>query len=415
MIRLVRVTPIWAPESWVDRDRSARRTPSACRSPSLAAFSTAARSTATRAYSAAPKTPHASTRPTEIPSSSHSMLPIVAGRPNGDVRPATRAGGLLSAAPEPWEGRRTLERERGEAGVEVLRCRREPRRTGAQRQRGLRLSRPHLHARRRRGRWCCRRRDRLGDRGVRRLRAGARGPAGRSGRRCCRAGVRLAQEQIAAGVRRDPARTGMATTLTALATDGERFGLAHVGDSRGYVFRDGRLTRLTRDHTYVQRLVDEGNLPAEDVAVHPWRHVVLRSVNGTVDELGDVAPVSLAVGDRVLLASDGLTDLVTERADREPASSAPRRRRCGGAARRRARCRRPRQHHLPAGDGHRRSRGGGRGDLVGAAARPAQRGRRRGGADAEHRLTNGRRRDCVRESAHERDRSSAARGFGGRP
>ena len=125
-------------------------------------------------------------------------------------------------------------------------------------------------------------------------------------------GVRLAQEQIAVGVRRDPERTGMATTLTALATDGERFGLAHVGDSRGYVFRDGRLARLTRDHTYVQHLVDEGTLPAEDVAVHPWRHVVLRSVNGTVAELGDVDPVSLEVGDRVLLASDGLTDLVTE-------------------------------------------------------------------------------------------------------
>ncbi len=97
MIRLVRVTPIWAPESWVDRDLSARRTPSACRSPSPAAFSTAARSTATRAYSAAPKTPHASTRPTEIPSSSHSMLTIVAGRSPSDVRPATRAGGRLSA------------------------------------------------------------------------------------------------------------------------------------------------------------------------------------------------------------------------------------------------------------------------------------------------------------------------------
>jgi protein phosphatase len=124
--------------------------------------------------------------------------------------------------------------------------------------------------------------------------------------------VRLAQQQIAAGVRREPARTGMATTLTALATDGERFALAHVGDSRGYVFRDGSLARLTHDHTYVQHLVDEGTLQPEDVALHPWRHVVLRSVNGTLAELGDVAYVSLGIGDRVLLASDGLTDLVTE-------------------------------------------------------------------------------------------------------
>lgn len=125
-------------------------------------------------------------------------------------------------------------------------------------------------------------------------------------------GVRLAQEQIAVGVRREPARAGMATTLTALATDGERFGLAHLGDSRGYVFRDGRLARLTEDHTYVQHLVEEGTLLPEDVALHPWRHVVLRSINGTPAELGDVTPVALAVGDRVLLASDGLTDLVPE-------------------------------------------------------------------------------------------------------
>ncbi len=125
-------------------------------------------------------------------------------------------------------------------------------------------------------------------------------------------GVRLAQEQIAVGVRREPDRTGMATTLTALATDGERFGLAHVGDSRGYVFRDGHLARLTEDHTYVQHLVEEGTLLPEDVALHPWRHVVLRSVNGTPAELGDVAQVALGVGDRVLLASDGLTDLVSE-------------------------------------------------------------------------------------------------------
>ncbi len=79
-----------------------------------------------------------------------------------------------------------------------------------------------------------------------------------------RAGVTQAQQQIAAGVRQDPARTGMATTLTALATDGERFAVAHVGDSRGYVFRDGRLTRITVDHTYVQQLAQAGTLDEDD-------------------------------------------------------------------------------------------------------------------------------------------------------
>lgn len=127
-----------------------------------------------------------------------------------------------------------------------------------------------------------------------------------------RRGVRLAQEQVAAGVCRDPRREGMATTLTAVATDGERFALAHLGDSRGYLFRDGRLSRLTSDHTFVQRLVDEGNLELAEVAAHPWRNVVMRSVNGDLGEAGDVMPLRLRAGDRVLLASDGLTDLVTD-------------------------------------------------------------------------------------------------------
>jgi protein phosphatase len=104
----------------------------------------------------------------------------------------------------------------------------------------------------------------------------------------------------------------MATTLTALQTDGEHFALAHVGDSRGYLFREGVLTRITRDHTYVQRLIDQGSLTERDVPYHPWRNVVMRSVNGTLDEGGDVTPIDLRPGDRVLLASDGLSDLVRE-------------------------------------------------------------------------------------------------------
>lgn len=124
--------------------------------------------------------------------------------------------------------------------------------------------------------------------------------------------VRLAQEQLAKGVLLDVDRAGMATTLTALATDGTTFVLAHLGDSRGYVFRDGELTRATHDHTWVQRQVDDGELDERDAADHPWRNVVLRSVSGEPAEEADVTPLDLWAGDRVLLASDGLTDLVDE-------------------------------------------------------------------------------------------------------
>ena len=125
--------------------------------------------------------------------------------------------------------------------------------------------------------------------------------------------IELAQAQVALGVQRDPARAGMATTLTAVATDGEHFAMAHLGDSRGYLFRDGTLTRVSHDHTWVQRLVDEGSLTEEEIPLHPWRSVVTRSVNGDPRETGDVIDVHLVAGDRILLASDGLTDLVPER------------------------------------------------------------------------------------------------------
>jgi len=123
--------------------------------------------------------------------------------------------------------------------------------------------------------------------------------------------VATAQEQVARGARLRPERAGMATTLTAVLTDGDQFALAHIGDSRGYLFRDDALVRITRDHTYVQNLLDEGSLAQEEVPLHPWRNVVLRSING-IDGPADVQVLDLRPRDRLLLASDGLTDFVSE-------------------------------------------------------------------------------------------------------
>jgi protein phosphatase len=120
------------------------------------------------------------------------------------------------------------------------------------------------------------------------------------------AGVRM-------GVQRDLERLGMATTLTMLVTDGRSVALGHVGDSRGYLFHDGELRQITKDHTYVQHLVDTGRLTPGDRASHPWRNVVLRSVDGDPEGGGpDVVRLDVEVGDRLLLASDGLTDLVPD-------------------------------------------------------------------------------------------------------
>ena len=127
-----------------------------------------------------------------------------------------------------------------------------------------------------------------------------------------------ATDGVRLGVQRDLDRLGMATTLTMLVTDGRRVALGHVGDSRGYLFRrpgsdPGTLHQLTKDHTYVQHLVDSGQLTSARRATHPWRNVVLRSVDGDPEGGGlDVVRLEASVGDRLMLCSDGLTDLVPE-------------------------------------------------------------------------------------------------------
>src|SRR6478609_9094774 len=130
-----------------------------------------------------------------------------------------------------------------------------------------------------------------------------------------RAAIRDARNSLRAGVQQDPERAGMATTLTAVVCDGERVYLGHVGDSRAYLFRDGTLRQVSHDHTYVQHLVDTGQLRADRAIGHPWRNVVLRSLDGGPDDgagAPDVVDLDVREGDRLLLCSDGLTDLVDD-------------------------------------------------------------------------------------------------------
>ncbi len=108
------------------------------------------------------------------------------------------------------------------------------------------------------------------------------------------------------------ALAGMGTTLTAAYATGPHLFVAHVGDSRAYLFRRGRLVQLTRDQTLVQELVDQGSLAAEAASHHPLRHVLTHAVGSErLERLpADLQHLSLADGDRLLLCSDGLTDPV---------------------------------------------------------------------------------------------------------
>jgi PPM family protein phosphatase len=110
----------------------------------------------------------------------------------------------------------------------------------------------------------------------------------------------------------DPSTEGMGTTLTALLWSGADFALCHIGDSRGYVLRDGEFHRITHDHTLVQSLVDEGRLTAEAAASHPQRSLVMRALQSSVPAEPDLAMIKVKAGDRYLLCSDGLTDVVSD-------------------------------------------------------------------------------------------------------
>lgn len=122
-----------------------------------------------------------------------------------------------------------------------------------------------------------------------------------------------ARDNVRLGVQRDLNRLGMATTLTVVVTDGRSVVLGHVGDSRAYLLRAGELRQITTDHTYVQHLVETGRLDDRARATHPWRNVVLRSLDGDPEGSGlDITRLDVRIGDRLMICSDGLTDLVED-------------------------------------------------------------------------------------------------------
>ena len=113
--------------------------------------------------------------------------------------------------------------------------------------------------------------------------------------------------------RTDSALRGMGTTLTAARSLGRDLLITHVGDSRAYLLRNRKLLRLTRDHTYAQLLVDTGQLQPADLHKSRYRHVLTNALGGSTEDVQvDVDFMQLEDHDRVLLCSDGLTDLVDD-------------------------------------------------------------------------------------------------------
>ncbi|MET7450504.1 Stp1/IreP family PP2C-type Ser/Thr phosphatase [Streptomyces sp. NPDC005574] len=123
--------------------------------------------------------------------------------------------------------------------------------------------------------------------------------------------VQRANDQLRSMVEDDPQLEGMGTTLTALLWTGQRLGLVHVGDSRAYLLRDGVLTQITQDHTWVQRLVDEGRITEEEATTHPQRSLLMRALGSGEHVEPDLSIREVRAGDRYLICSDGLSGVVS--------------------------------------------------------------------------------------------------------
>jgi protein phosphatase len=124
--------------------------------------------------------------------------------------------------------------------------------------------------------------------------------------------IRTANERIHELAQADERRAGMGTTVTAVMVGEDELHVAHVGDSRAYLFRDGRLEKLTRDHSLVDELLRQGKLSPEEAADHPQRSVITRAVGPEALVDVDTETWQAKSGDVVLVCSDGLTTMVGE-------------------------------------------------------------------------------------------------------
>jgi protein phosphatase len=129
--------------------------------------------------------------------------------------------------------------------------------------------------------------------------------------------VKLANGRVLERGEADRDLQGMGTTLTAVLADGDKAHLVHIGDSRAYLLREGEFRQVTRDHTLVQRMVDEGRLTRDEADHHPQRSILTRALGVEAEAEPDPITLDLLPGDRLMLCTDGLTGMVDEERIRE--------------------------------------------------------------------------------------------------
>ena len=126
------------------------------------------------------------------------------------------------------------------------------------------------------------------------------------------AALRMANTRVLEAMRKDAKLRGMGTTVVAFMADDGKISVAHVGDSRAYMIRNGRISRITNDHSWVFEQVQAGMLTEAEAEKHPLRNVITRALGGALSVNPDASEIDCRPGDLYLLCSDGLTGMVPE-------------------------------------------------------------------------------------------------------
>ena len=126
------------------------------------------------------------------------------------------------------------------------------------------------------------------------------------------AAVEAANYNVMKAPRQGIGRDGMGTTLTAAMLEGERLLIAQVGDSRAYLLHKGHLQQITRDHSLMADLIEAGQITPEEARVHPDRSVITRAIGSDIHMRPDIYELNVDAGDRILLCSDGLSNVMAD-------------------------------------------------------------------------------------------------------
>ena len=147
--------------------------------------------------------------------------------------------------------------------------------------------------------------------------------AARPNEEALREAIEKANAEIYAAQCEEPDLNGMGTTLTVIWEDKRRILLGHVGDSRAYRVRGGRIEQVSQDHSMVAELVRDGLITQEEALVHPYRNIITRALGVDAEVTADIISMNQRTGDKYLICSDGLSEYVRENEMLEILASMP--------------------------------------------------------------------------------------------